>query len=263
MKTLCPKNSLARNEVFQQKQLFLLKMNTMKTALFLALTALSNFGFSQSFNDSIILLNGNVFRGKVVGLTEEYLTFKSQGKKGVEDLRIEHYRIFSYTQDDLEKVMYTYDTTIGNFLTVDESRKFALGSYDARKTFSSRPVFYSSIAAGYAVSLFDTYLTQKRANDLNNQQPTSSVAFKSGFFGRQPSILPLAMPLTLGISFGLTNVRVKDEYILQKGLKNDPFYYEGFNRVAKQQRTFSALKGSVIGVALGYISYALLQTNEY
>jgi len=239
-----------------------MKTKIMKKAFFLALIACSGIAFSQSYQDSIILLNGNVFRGKILKLSDDFLSFESMSKKGPEELRIELYRIFSYTQNSQESILYKHDTITGNFLKVDESRKYALGGYDARQTFTSKPVFYSSIAASFAFSLFDSYLTQKGADELN-LNPAFTSEFKPGFFGNRPTILPLAMPLTLGISFGLTNVRVKEQYILQKQLKNDLFYYEGFNKVAKQKRTFAALKGSLIGIGLGYISYSLFRINSF
>ena len=211
--------------------------------------------FSQNFQDSIILLNGKSFIGQFEKTNDEFLFFNLKGKNGNDLIMLEKYRVFSYTVDNAETVVYKYDSLSDNFLTVNQSRKFALGSYDARQMYSSKPAFYTSIGLSYGLSLFDTYLTKKAAKEhiIPN--------LKTGFFSRKPSILPLTMMLVMPISFGLPSTKVKSKHILQKGLRNDQYYYEGFNNVARQKRSMSALKGSLIGIGLGYLSYGVFKTN--
>ncbi len=230
----------------------------MKLILFWALLYVSFNGYTQTFNDSVMLLNGKTFKGQFVKEKEDFLTFNLDTKKGNEEINIANYRIFSYTENELEKVMYKYDSLSDNFLTVNQSRNFTIGSYDARQTIKPRTIFYSCMAASYGYSLYDTYLT-KSAADKNEVIE----GLKPGFFGRRPSIVPIALPLVFTVSFGLPNLKIKGKNILHKGLKDDAYYYHGFNSVAKQKRAFSALKGSVIGVALGYISYAAFKINTY
>lgn len=229
----------------------------MNRMLFCLLIVLSVQGFGQGFNDSIILLNGKTFRGDFIELNEEYLVFNSPSKKGDFQLMIEKYRIFSYTNNDLETVLYEHQPDADNFLTVDESRKFTLGSYDARNAYNVKPVIFVSMGLTLGISLMDTYLTK------NEAAASVTPGLKSGFFGRSPSILPMGMVLVMPISFGLPSTKVRKKNILQTGLRNDQFYYEGFNSVARQRRSLAALKGSLIGAALGYASYFTFKTNNY
>ena len=229
----------------------------MKKINFALFALLSLNCFSQTFQDSIILLNGKTFRGNILEMGGEYLTFDFDAKKGVEKLMLENYRIYSYTKNGAETILYKHDSLSSNFLTVDQSRNFTLGSYDARQTYKPKAIFYSSIALTLGLSLFDTYLFKSEAAKIE------TIVAKPGFFGGRPSVIPLGMPFVLGISYGLTNIKVKEKYILQKQLKNDSFYYHGFNKVSKEKRTFAALKGSAIGIGLGLISYGILKINDY
>lgn len=226
----------------------------MKNLIFSLCLLFGTVSYSQSYQDSVILLNGNVFRGEVVEKGSEYLTLKVPSKKGEEYLNLENYRVFSYTKGETETLLYRYDSLNGNFLTVDQSRNYTLGSYDAKQTYKPRVAFISNILMGYGVSLYDSYLTKSRAAN-------SDVPLTPGFFGQQPSILPLGFMFASTITFALPSLKVKEKYILQKGLKGDKFYYHGFNRIAKQKRAFAALKGSAIGIGLGYLSYAAFRIN--
>ena len=150
----------------------------MNRMLFCLLIVLSVQGFGQGFNDSIILLNGKTFRGDFIELNEEYLVFNSPSKKGDFQLMIEKYRIFSYTNNDLETVLYEHQPDADNFLTVDESRKFTLGSYDARNAYNVKPVIFVSMGLTLGISLMDTYLTK------NEAAASVTPGLKSGFFAR-------------------------------------------------------------------------------
>lgn len=239
----------------------------------ITLFLMSSMVFGQTYNDSIILMNGKVFRGEVIGLSKvinenepELFKFNMESKKErdstkldskpeIDSVRLESYRVFSYTKGGVETVLYKHDSLSENFLTVNQSRNFTLGSYDARQKYSSRAVFFTAMGLSYGGSLFDSYLTKKAA------EKSVFEGLNPGFFGRAPSLLPLAFPLVLSISFGLPSTKVRPKNILQSGLKGDPFYYAGFNEVAKQKRTFAALKGSAIGIGLGYLSYMAFKTN--
>ena len=214
---------------------------------------LSISAFTQSYQDSVLLLNGKSYQCNVIGLEGPSLHFKVENKKGIsEDYFIADYRIFSFHQMGKETVLYEQNEEIGNFLRVDESKRYAIGAYDARQTYHTKFVFWSSFAFGYSMSLWDTYLSSKAFDPLLFPDK------KSGFFGKSPTMIPFAAPILLTASFGLPNMRVKDKFILHKNMVNDNMYYAGFNSYSKQKRAFSALKGSAIGIGLGMITYALL-----
>jgi hypothetical protein len=229
-------------------------MKTFIFALFLWFTIFNCS--SQTFADSVLLLNGKSYKCNVVGLEGPSLHFKINKKGKTQDYFIADYRVLSYTKKGVSTILYEQDDENGNFLTVDESRRYAIGAYDARETYKARYVFWSSLALGYGLSLWDTYLTKSAA-----ENPILVDGLKPGFFGKSPTLIPFAAPILMSVSFGLPNMRVKQKYILHQDGYGDKIYYTGFNSYAKQKRALSALKGGFIGVGLGLISYSIFKIN--
>ena len=226
----------------------------MKTLyLTISITVLVNYATSQSFKDSVILLNGKSYKCNVIKSEGTSLNFQVEGKKGdAQNYNVDTYRIFSYHQNNTETILYKKNDELGNFLTVDQSRRYAIGSYDGRQTYKPFYVFLTSFSLTYGISIWDTYLPANQNNDPN---------LNTGFFGKSPTLIPFAAPILFAASFGLPNSRAKDKYMLHKTYINDQMYYNGFNAYAKQKRALSALKGSAIGLGLGLLSYAILKTN--
>lgn len=227
-------------------------------ALLIIFSALPAFGQQ----DSIVLLNGRVYRGTVKAVSNELLTYVDAAEPDTEfPFEITTDRLFSYVVNGQETVVYKQDELKGDFLTVEQARHATLGSYDARQTFKPRFVFWSSVLIGYGVSLMDTYYSQRAYDQFvaeNGVPPTKSVV---GFFGTGPSLMPVVAPLVLSVSWGLPTFRIKSDQILQKDLFGNEDYYRGFHRVAKQKRVFAAIKGSTIGIAAGIISYSIFRIN--
>ncbi len=151
--------------------------------------------------------------------------------------------------------MYQQDELKDNFLTVNEARNATLGSYDARQTFKPRFVFWSSVALGYGMSLYDTYLLQKSVD----HKDYSGVHQSGGFFKSRPTFTPIFVPLVLSVGWSLPSFKIKEKQIIQTHLFNDESYYRGYHRVARHQRVFAALKGSLIGIGAGLITYAVFK----
>ena len=228
----------------------------MKKAYFtVILTFILSVGFGQNYKDSVLLLNGKVYQCNVVGVEGLSLHLQSPKKDTIEDFYLDSYRVYSYIKDDNETVLYQKNEEIGNFLEADESKRYAIGAYDARHTYKTRFVFWSSFVMSYGVSLWDSYLSPKAFD------PILLPDLKAGFFGKSPTMIPFAVPLVLTASFGLPNIRVKEKFMLHKQYQGDKMYYTGFNSYSKQKRAFSALKGSALGIGLGLISYAILKIN--
>jgi len=232
------------------------------------ISAVIVFGFFFSLaifaqQDSIVMLNGKVYRGTFNSVENDLLFYTGKEKKQ-DDLLLEIStdRIFSYVVNGTETVLYVQNELKGDYLTVDEVRFTTLGSYDARQTFKPRFVFWSSMAIGLGVSILDTYYSKASYDKFlaanSGLPPTNS---KVGFFGTGPTLMPIFVPLVLSASWGLPTFKIKPDQILQKDLYGNEFYYRGFHRIAKQKRIFAAVKGSVIGIGLGIISYSILRIN--
>jgi hypothetical protein len=212
--------------------------------------------------DSIVLLNGKVYRGTIVSVDKGILTYTGTEKKkeGV-SIELTTDRLYSYVQNGKETVTYFQNEFTGDFLTVDEARRSTLGSYDARQNFKPRFVFFSSLAVGLGVSLIDTYFTQTAYDKFfaeNGAGPTNATV---GFFGVKPTLMPVLVPLVLSATWGIPSFRIKGDDIIQKNMIGDASYYRGFHRIAKQKRIFAALSGSAIGIGVGMISYFVFTPN--
>lgn len=212
--------------------------------------------------DSIVLLNGLVYRGTIKSVGTEVLTYVDAAEPDEEfPFEITTDRLFSYVQSGQETILYRQDELKGDFLTVEEARFATLGSYDARKTFKPRFVFWSSLLIGYGVSLLDTYYSQNSYDAFfaeNGYGPTNA---KVGFFGTGPTLMPIVVPIVLSVAWGLPSFKVKEHQVLQKDLFGNETYYRGFHRIAKQKRIFAAIKGSAIGIGAGVLSYAIFRIN--
>ncbi|WP_027419499.1 hypothetical protein [Crocinitomix catalasitica] len=230
-------------------------MNFVKTILFVSFFYLLPLAsFSQSYTDSIILLNGRVYNGHVQSSENGLLTYEYPNKKGEVLLGfLDEYRVFSYTTQGKTSVLYKQNESMNNFLTTTEALNATLGSYDARQTFKPRVTFWSSLVIGCAASIYDTYLPE---SVLNNPKFTYTEA---GFFTKKPSLLPILVPLVLSAGWAIPSFKVKEKQILQTHLKNDESYYRGYHRVAKQKRILAALKGGLIGVGVGMLTYYVVQ----
>ena len=234
----------------------MLKTKIMK-ALFLILF-IGSFSLNisaQIFKDSVLLLNGKSYKCDIVGLEGPSLHFKIDKKGTIQDYFIADYRVHSYYKNGIETRMYKQDDEIGNFLTYGESKRYAIGAYDARQTYKPYYVFFSSLALSYGISLWDTYLPKSANNPNHVDYPN----VQTGFFKKRPTLIPFASPILMSVSFGLPNMRVKQKYILHEEGYGDKIYYTGFNSYAKQRRAFSALKGGFLGVGLGLITYAIFK----
>lgn len=225
----------------------------MRLVFFLLLSCFFIAVHGQS--DSIILLNGKVYRGDITSYENGILKYQGLDKKNQPiPMELTADRLFSFTDDGKETVVYLQNEFAGDFLTVQEAKNSTLGSYDARHTFKPRIAFITSLLCGYGISLLDTYYTQQSYDDFYaaNQTPPSKVV---GFFGSKPSLLPIVSPIVLSAVWGLPSFRLKEHQILQKNLFGDASYYRGYHRVAKQKRVLASLLGSAIGIGTGMLSY--------
>lgn len=231
-------------------------MNITNSFVSFLLIFTSFLSFGQSEQDSIILLNGRVYRGTINEVNNDFVLFSEKDKKGnILNSEMSNYRIFSYTKKGEETIVYKQNDQTANFLTENEARKATLGSYDARQTFKPRVVFWSSLALGYGMSLYDTYLQQKTIDheDYNNEYNSR------GFFKSNPTFLPIFVPLVLTASWAIPSFKIKEKQMIQMHLKNDESYYRGYHRIAKQKRMLAALRGSLIGIGAGMLTYAVFK----
>ena len=204
-------------------------------------------------SDSVLMLNGKVYKGTIGETGKGFVPLSITNKKGnTKQLEIAEYRIFSFTKSGTEKVSYFQDDFQGNFLTVTEARAATYGGYDARIKFKPRLAFWTSMLIGFSSTLFDTYLSQAAANDSN------SLYNDPGFFKNEPSIFPIFVPPTLMVLWAIPKTKVRTAKMLHLQYHGDENFFRGYHRIARQKRMLAALRGGAIGVAAGLLTYYIV-----
>jgi hypothetical protein len=203
--------------------------------------------------DTINLLSGKQII--VGGLTfdDPLLNFSGiYNKKGelkTKGGNIDYYRVFSVIDaTKQETVLYRRDTLLGQDRSELEARYFTYGGQHAYKHVKPRWQFGAAAGTAFALSLFDTYNT----TPVTLQNGTT---IPRGFFKSEPSVLQVLIPFVSTAAFGFTRVKLRASQVRDRALLNDENFLMGFKRVARQKIVFAALKGALLGTAVGLTSY--------
>ncbi len=197
--------------------------------LFLFITCVPAACYSQTGNDTITLLNGDVIISNVIDTANGTVSIKNP-KNAKRNIVIENDRIFSIKNSSGENVIYAYDTTIGNEFTIEEMRYFIYGEQDAAKGFKPRGAFYCNLAIGLA----------------------------SGLTGAFISPIP---PFAFAALVGMPKVKIKPETVSNPEYLNQKPYLMGYERVARSKRKLKSLVSGGIGLATGLTTYLILKNN--
>lgn len=190
--------------------------------LFLCLLSVVSYAQEQQ---KILLMTGKEIEGRVTGQDSAYLyydLFKSNGSFKPKKLDIE--RVFSINRGDVEeRVIYTMDTAVGNYFTVDEMRYYIKGEQDAMRFYKANWV----ITAGAPV--------------------TAGLGFVlSG------TVLAFAVPFTYLVTTGIPKYNVERNNPASANLMAQPAYILGYERTARNKRLFKALSVGLLGTAIGF-----------
>lgn len=219
-------------------------------------TLFSAFCFSQacfSQSDSILFLNGKVFKGDIKSVDNGIIQIDYLKGKKSKSHEVNQYRLFSYFNDGKNTVTYTQDDFLGHFLTVQEAQAATFGCYDARHTFKPRMAFWTSYGVSASMVVIDTYFSHKAYNDPDYQGTATP-----GFYEGRPGAISILAPIAMTGIWTIPNTRVKQKLVLHKNYHGDLSYYRGYNRIARQKRVLAALRGGLLGLVTGYASYFII-----
>ena len=198
----------------------------------LLLFSICLFSITVNGQDQLLFLNGKELKGNLIEKTDYEFTFKNKENK---QFIIDKYRIFSYTQNNKESIVYEFDTLSGNFLKVQDMKMFVYGERDAHQTF--KPQFTNAL--GFAIGGTAGY-----------------------FMHKDDAFLYVTVPLVYTIGTLIFPTKVKQRKLANKNFIKEDEYLRGYERIARSKRTQSALKSSFVGLGVGFLVSFLVNNSS-
>ena len=195
--------------------------------LFLICLSINTYG-----QDKILFLNGKEMEGNLLDKTKYEFTFKNT--KGQEFI-IDKFRVFSYIQNNKESVVYEYDTIAGNFLKVEDMKMFVYGERDAYLTF--KPVITNTL--GLAIGRTAGY-----------------------FMHKDQSFIYIPIPLIYTVTTLIFPTKVNQRKLKDTQYLKQDEYLRGYERIARSKRTQGALKTSIVGMGVGFLTSFLINSSS-
>lgn len=187
-------------------------------SLFLALWV-----FQAMAQDKILLMNGQVIEGQVVGQSSLEVRYLAKRRNSLLERREPTESVFSVT-DSLghERIWYFMDTIFGNDYTVDQMRWFIKGEQDARDGYRPIVPMLGGFLAGAGITV---------ALDLE--------------------VMSLLLPPAYAGFMALPRVHVTRGSIRDPLMEGDPYYATGYASVGRPKRVLRSLYATFAGVAVG------------
>lgn len=194
-----------------------------RSLLLLSLLFLAQLTAIAQAQDRILLMNGQVIQGKVLGQSTLEIRYLMDSRRGLRERAEPTESVFSVT-DTLgrERVWYFYDTVFGNDMTEQQMRWFIKGEQDARKGYKPFWPMVGGFVAGAGLTI---------ALDLE--------------------VNSLLIPPLFAASMALPRVHVTRGSITDPLMDGDEFYAYGYAKVGRTKRVLRTLLSSAVGIAAG------------
>ncbi len=183
--------------------------------------------------DTLYFLNGEVQAVKVVDTVAHLVRFlpqKRSKKPKVED--IEKAKIFSLKfSNGQERILYFYDSAVGNTFTVLEAKMYMLGEQEAEKNYRNK----WPAVIGFMVGVASPIL-------LSNAVLLSPIP---------AAVTPLHILIPV--------IKVNTQKIVNKNYLQYDTYLMGYEKVARKKNFMHSLIGAGVGLAAGFGVWAVLK----
>lgn len=216
-------------------------MRTVIVSIFLSLAVMP--AFSQEKKDSLLLdktdtlffMNGEFLNAHILDTANFMVHFKYVKKHKEHDLSVERERLFGIKYGNgTERIYYYYDTLVGNYFTVEETKKFIYGEHDAIKGYKPR----LDMAGGFLIGLGST--------------------IKDSLFSIPTILVPIPILAFTALVTLVPRVRGNKKKITNVAYLKEDSYLIGYERVARKKKCFYALTGGVAGLLTGVAINTLL-----
>lgn len=185
-------------------------------------TSIPNPTFSQT---KFTMLNGGSFEGQILAMQDHSIMFSTVTDKGkVKQSEMSRYQVFSVTSaNGAEEILYDPDVEGGDF-SIGDMRKFMAGERAAQQRKNLAPFL------------------------------TGAVIGAASYYSMGENLFLTTIPLFTTVSASMTGVIFKKH----KHDPQSPFaseaYTMGYKRVAKSKKVLAVLKGTIAGLATGFIT---------
>ncbi len=196
---------------------------SLRSLLLLSLLLVAQLTANAQSQDRILLMNGQVIQGKVLGQSTLEIRYLMDSRRGLRERAEPTESVFSVT-DTLgrERIWYFYDTVFGNDMTEQQMRWFIKGEQDARKGYKPIWPMVGGFVAGAGLTI---------ALDLE--------------------VNSLLIPPLFAASMALPRVHVTKGSITDPLMDGDEYYAYGYAKVGRTKRVLRTLLSSAVGVAVG------------
>ena len=183
--------------------------------------------------DSLFFLNGEMRAVKVVDTIYNVIRFlPEKRKKKIKVMDVAKDRVFSIKfSNGQERLMYFYDTTIGNVFTVLEAKMFMLGEREAEQHYRNKWPFIIGFLVGVSSPIA-----------LSNAVALSPIP---------TALIPLHTKIPV--------IRVNTKKIENKNYLQYETYVMGYEKVARKKNFMHSILGAGIGLACGLGMWAILK----
>lgn len=181
--------------------------------------------------DTLFFLNGEVRAVKVVDTVYHLVRFLPEKRtKKPKVMDVEKDRIFSIKfSDGQERILYYYDTAIGNVFTILEAKMFMLGEREAEMNYRNKWPFIIGFAAGSLSPL-----------TVPNAVALSPIA---------PALTPLHTRIPV--------IKININKVQNKNYLQYDTYLMGYEKVARKRNFMNSAIGAGLGLAVGLGTWAI------
>lgn len=201
----------------------------MKQITIILIIAFSFANQSLIAQDTLTFLNGKAIYGLVMEVDSFMVTYQISKNKKTKTKSVSTELLFDIKyQDGKIDTLYSTNPHIGNYLTPLQMHHFILGEQDASEYYRSRLTAIIGVAFGVSFG----YLLH------------------DGFW-------VASVPLVYSVGAGITKVKIKNIANRDIAILRTAAYQEGYIKVARSKKAFSALVGSLVGTVIGIgVGYA-------
>jgi hypothetical protein len=173
-------------------------------------------------------MTGKYLDGKVVNKDSLYVHYEDARKNGkIKGRKLDLERVFSFSDSNGSEVLvYTMDTNLGNYFSVQEMRYYIKGEQDAMNNYKPHWVVLVGLPA------------------------TAGVGF---LLANTVTVAAFAVPFLYMIAANQPRPKIKLKNVSSPELVSKPAYVLGYERAVQNKRLFRALGTGLIGTAAAII----------